>query len=132
MPGRRYGEFADSLRDFQDRTCASAQEEVIGETSWQGLRLVMAHNPTVAAELTATRDHQIQDLELKAHGWAGRLDGQDAGTRYRGHKLADGGVMARFHQAVSEAKLSRIIKVDLGSPLFTPMTSMKKPSLWRA
>ena len=29
------------------------------------------------------------------------------------------GVMARFHQAVSEAKLSRILRVDLSSPLFT-------------
>ncbi len=78
MPGRRYGEFADLLRDFHNSTCA-AQEEVIGETSWQGLRLLMAHNPAVAAELTAARDNQIKDLELKAQGWAGKLAGQDAG-----------------------------------------------------
>ncbi len=119
VPGRRYGEFAELLRDFQNNTCASAQEEVVGETPWQGLRLVMAHNPTAAAELTAARDEQIKALERKAQRWAGKLDSQDAGARYRGRKLSDGGVMARFHQAVSDAKLSRIIKLDLSSDWFS-------------
>lgn len=71
------------------------------------------------AERTAARDEPIKALELKAQGWAGRLDRQDAGARYRGRKLSDGGVTARFHQAVSDAKLSRIIKLDLRSALFT-------------
>jgi hypothetical protein len=73
----------------------------------------------VAAERTAARDQQIATLEQQANVWAGKLDGQDTGTRYRGRKLSDGGVMARFHRAVSEAKLSRILRVDLTSPVFT-------------
>lgn len=119
VPGRRYAEFTDLLQDFHTQQCASAPAELVGERAWQGFRLVVAHHPQVAAERTAARDQQIAALEQQAQAWAGKLDGQDTGTRYRGRKLSDGGVMARFHQAVSEAKLSRILRVDLSSPLFT-------------
>ena len=81
--------------------------------------MVIAHHPRVAAERTALRDEQIAVLEAQTALWAGKLDGQEAGSRYRGRKLSNDGVMARFHQAVSEAKLSRIIRVDLSSSLFT-------------
>lgn len=119
VPGRRYTEFSTLLRDFHEKVCAKATDEVIGEVAWQSCRLVVAHHPRVAAERTAARDTQIAALEAQAALWAGKLDGQEAGSRYRGRKLSDGGVMARFHQAVSEAKLSRILRVDLSSPLFT-------------
>lgn len=119
VPGRRYAEFAELLQDFHAKQCAPAHVEVTGEVPWQGFRLVVAHHPVVAAERTAARDQQIATLDLQAQAWAGKLDAQDGGTRYRGRKLSDGGVMARFHQAVSEAKLGRILRVDLSSPLFT-------------
>lgn len=119
VPGRRYAEFQTLLQDYHATVCTQATEEVIGEVAWQGFRLVIAHHPQVAAERTALRDEQIAALEAQAALWAGKLDGQEAGSRYRGRKLSDGGVMARFHQAVSEAKLGRILRVDLGSPLFT-------------
>jgi transposase len=119
VPGRRYAEFAGLLQDFHTQRCAGASEEVIGEVPWQGFRLVIAHHPTLAAERSTARDQQIAALEEQAKAWAGKLDGQDGGSRYRGRKLSDGGVMARFHHAVSEAKLSRILRVDLSSSLFT-------------
>ena len=116
---RRYSEFTALLQDFHTQQCAAAADEITGELPWQGFRLVVAHHPEVAAERTAARDQQIATLEQQAKVWAGKLDGQDTGTRYRGRKLSDGGVMARFHRAVSEAKLSRILRVDLSSPLCT-------------
>jgi hypothetical protein len=119
VPGRRYVEFTERLQDFHTQQCAAAADEITGEVPWQGFRLVVAHHPEVAAERTAARDQQIATLEQQANVWAGKLDGQDTGTRYRGRKLSDGGVMARFHRAVSEAKLSRILRVDLTSPVFT-------------
>ncbi len=119
VPGRRYAEFTDLLQDFHTQQCIGATAEVIGELPWQDHRLVVAHHPALAAERTAARDQQIAELEQQAQAWAGKLDGQDGGARYRGRKLSDGGVMARFHHAVSEAKLSRILRVDLSSPLFT-------------
>ena len=50
----------------------------------------------------------------------GRItDGQDAGEVHRGRKLSDSGATARFFHEVAEAHLSKIIKVDLKSDLFT-------------
>lgn len=117
VPGRRYGEFAELLGPFNDR-CQAATEEVIGELKWQDMRLVVAHDPLRAAEQTQRRDAQIAELVALADQWANKLDGQDDGVRRRGRKLSDSGAKARFFHAVSEAHLSRIIKVDLKSDLF--------------
>lgn len=122
VPGRRYGEFADLLEPINARARASEQEateERIDETQWQGLRLVVAHNPLQAAEQTANRQARIDQLRQRADQLVGKLDSQDAGKVYRGRKLSDGGVTARFFHEVSEAHLSRIIKVDLQAELFT-------------
>ena len=50
---------------------------------------------------------------------AGKLDAQDDGVVRRGRKLSDSGAKARFFHEVSDAHLSRIIKVDLQSDVFT-------------
>lgn len=122
VPGRRYGEFADLLEPINARARASEQgatEERIDETQWQGLRLVVAHNPNQAAQQTAKRQARIDQLRLRADQLVGKLDSQDAGKVYRGRKLSDTGVTARFFHEVSEAHLTRIIKVDLQAELFT-------------
>jgi transposase len=119
VPARRYGEFDTLLADFHRTTCRSATDEVVGEFAWQGYRLVVAHRPDLAAELTARRDERIKELEDEAKRLAGKLEGQEAGQSYRGRKLSDGGATARFYQAVAEAKLGSILKVNLTSELFT-------------
>ncbi len=48
-----------------------------------------------------------------------KLDAQDNGKHKRGRKLSDGGARARFYHEVCEAHLTRIIRVDLKSALFT-------------
>jgi transposase len=118
VPGRRYGEFADILAPINARACASEQE-MIDEVQWQGLRLVVAHNPQQAAEQTANRQARIDQLRQRADRLVGKLDSQDAGKVHRGRKLSDAGVTARFFHEVSEAHLTRIIKVDLQAELFT-------------
>jgi len=50
VPGRRYGEFVDLLDPINKQVLASDKEEFISEQQWQGLRLVVAHNKTRAAE----------------------------------------------------------------------------------
>lgn len=122
VPGRRYGEFADILAPINAKARASAPgagEEWIDETQWLGLRLVVAHNPSQAAEQTAKRQARIEQLRHRADQLVGKLDSQDAGKVHRGRKLSDAGVMARFFHEVSEAHLTRIIKVDLQAELFT-------------
>jgi transposase len=118
VPGRRYGEFVDILGDFQKRADA-ADQEIIEETRWNDLRLVVAHNPEQAREQTQLRRDRIEQLQTKAAQWAGKLDGQDAGEVRRGRKLSDSGAKARLYHEVCEAHLARIIKVDLKTDLFS-------------
>ena len=119
VPGRRYGDFVELLEPIHSQLCADAKDEVLGETAWNKLRLIVAHDPLVAQEATAKRDTRIAQLQKQAQQWTGKLDDQDAGKKGRGRKLSDGGARARFYREVCEAHLSRIIKVDLQSELFT-------------
>jgi transposase len=118
VPGRRYGEFAQTLQVFQAKV-ATAKEEVIDEARWNESRLVIAHNPVQALEQTTLRRQRIAALQAKAQQWAGKLDGQDVGELKPGRKLSDSGAKARLYHEVCEAHLARIIKVDLKTELFS-------------
>jgi hypothetical protein len=117
VPGRRYCDFVDLLAPIHTTLCAQAKQEVTGESFWNKLRLIVAHDPLVAKEATDKRDTRIAELQKKAQQWSGMLDDQDTGKKACGRKLSDGGSRARFYREVSEAHLSRIIKVDLKSEL---------------
>ncbi len=119
VPGRRYADFVDLLGDFHRTRCVSASEEIIDELTWSGLRLVVAHDPAMAAMQTQRRSERITALIAQGEQWAGKLDGQEEGVKKRGRKLSDSGAKARFFHAVSEAQLSKIIKVNLAEELFS-------------
>lgn len=119
VPGRRYGDFVDLLTPFQEAQCIDAKQEVLGETVWNKLRLIIAHDPQVALDVGAKRDSKIAALEQQAADWTGKLDDQDTGKKKRGRKLSDGGARARFYHEVCDAHLARIVRVDLKSELFT-------------
>jgi hypothetical protein len=119
VPGRRYNEFIDLLEPFHEQQCAAATQEVVSEHAWNDLRLVVAHDPVTAAAKTGQRNERIDALIRQADEWSGKLTEQDEGVKHRGRKLSDSGAKARFYHAVSEAHLSRILKVDLGEELFS-------------
>jgi transposase len=119
VPGRRYHDFVDLLGDFHRARCATASEEIIDELVWNDLRLVVAHDPVMAAIQTQRRAERIEALIAQGEQWAGKLVEQDDGVKRRGRKLSDSGAKARFFHAVSEAHLSKIIKVDLAAQLFS-------------
>ena len=126
VPGRRYGEFVDILEPMGasfaqagDAGDAGSKDEIVQETRWQGLRLVVAHNRLRAAEQSQQREARIHALVQRADQLAGKLDAQDEGKVHRGRKLSDSGAKARFFHEVCDAHLSRIIKVDLKSELFS-------------
>ena len=122
VPARRYHEFDEILTQFeQEKSSGNSDQdsEVITEFPWNNRRLIIAHRPDTAREQGMKRDQQIAELEAEAARLVSKLDSQDEGKRYRGKKLSDGGVMARFYKAVTAAHLSRIIKVDLKSKTFT-------------
>ena len=118
VPGRRYHEFAALLQPLQAQ-CAKASTEITGEVDWNGLRLVVAHDPQAALDQHQKRKTAMAELETQAKGWAGKLDGQDQGAKKRGRKLSDSGTKARFYHAVLEAHLGKIIKVDMKTELFS-------------
>ncbi|GAB1426541.1 hypothetical protein MASR2M16_37750 [Thauera terpenica] len=117
VPGRRYSEFADLLRDFQ-RQCEAAEQEVVDELPWRGLRLIVAHHPELARQAQTLRRERIETLETQANTWVGKLDAQDAGVKARGKKLSDSGAKARLYHAVKDARLANIIRVDLKNERF--------------
>jgi transposase len=117
VPGRRYSEFAELLAAFQAQ-CADAEQEIVGELAWRGLRLIIAHDPDVAKDAQTLRRERIAALEAQAKAWVGKLDAQDAGVKARGKKLSDSGAKARLYHAVKDARLANIIRVDLKSDLF--------------
>ena len=118
VPGRRHGDFVELLAPLQAKA-ERATNEVIDELSWRGHRLVVAHNPEQARELTQRRRDRIKALEARAQALSGKLDAQDEGQTQRGRKLSDSGAKARFFHEVCEAHLANIIRVDLKSDLFT-------------
>ena len=119
VPGRRYGDFVDLLEPFHTAQCLPAKEEILGEVQWDKLRLIIAHDPQVSRDAGAKRDQRIDELKKLAAQWVGKLNDQDDGKKKPGRKLSDGGVRAKFYREVCEAHLSRIVKVDLKSDLFT-------------
>ena len=118
VPGRRYHEVADLLEPFQ-KQCAQAAQEITGEVAWNDLRLIMAHDPQTAQEQGVARKAKMDALEKLAATWSGKLEGQDQGEVKRGRKLSDSGTKARFYHEVCEARLSKILKVDMPGELFS-------------
>jgi len=122
VPGRRYGEFEpilSALHEDKDLDLANAKAEVTGQTAWQGHRLVWAHSPKMAEQANLARRERIKAIEDGAAMRVDKLDGQDTGKKHRGRKLSDSGAKAWMYHEVKEARLGKIIKVDLKSELFS-------------
>ena len=66
VPGRRYADFVDLLGPLHAAQCVDCVQEVVSETRWNDLRLVVAHDPQVALEGGAKRDARILALEQQA------------------------------------------------------------------
>ena len=132
VPGRRYGEFEPVLQDLQAQVADEAARvqalreagqpvtpvETVGETVWQGRRLVVAHAPERAAEQATLRRVRLAELQTRAQALADKLQAQDGGQRSRGRALSDSGAKARFFHEVADAHMASIVKVDLKAELF--------------
>lgn len=81
-------------------------------------RLVVDHDPEAAQRRTLARRAEMAELVALGEQWGGRLDAQEQGQRSRGRPLSDSGAKARLYNAVKEANLAHLIKVDLKSELF--------------
>jgi hypothetical protein len=104
VPGRRYNEFVDLLEPFHEQQCARGHAGSDLGDAWNGLRLVVAHDPVTAAaqDRAAQRAHRHADPQADAMGRQARRAGRRR-EAHRGRKLSDSGAKARFYHAVSEA-----------------------------
>lgn len=112
VPARRYA-------DFGERVAEITFEDGVGESSWEGRRLVVAHDPVRAAEQSAKRRSLIEAIEAEGLRMAERLNDADEGKRLRGRKSTDRRAYLRFCEKVRDAGLSRILKADLEADLFS-------------
>ena len=137
VPAARYGDFAEALRG--SASAQPADKPWVAQTLWPSpakppskppskssppsatahRRLVIAHDPEVAARRTEARNKAIQELLTLGEQWGGKLDAQDAVARRRGRPLSDSGAKARFYHAVKDANLAHVIKVDLQAEAFS-------------
>ena len=78
VPGRRYADFVDLLAPFHAEHCAGAKKELIGEVAWEKLRLIVAHDPDVAAQTSASAMASSPSLKK-----GGRVDQYPRSPRWR-------------------------------------------------
>jgi transposase len=120
VPAARYGDFADDLNRLNAAQTEKATDQPwCAETKWQDKRLVVAHDPEVAARRTTGRDKTIAELLAMGQQCSDKLDGQDAGKKAKGRPMSDSGTKARFYHAVKDAHMAHVIKVDLKADLFS-------------
>jgi len=117
VPARRYGEF-DTLLATPPHHLPHGHDRGGRRVQLQGYRLVVAHRPIWPRSSRPAVTNASRSLEDEPSA-SRQARGQEAGQSYRGRKLSDGGATARFYQAVSEARLGSILKVNLTAGLFT-------------
>jgi transposase len=115
VPAARYGDLHETLATltFADH------EPSIREAQWAGRRLVVAHDPELAARSRERREATLAELTTLGDRLADKLNAQDAGVTERGRRASDRGAYKRFHQAVSQAHFSRFIEADLSTECFS-------------
>jgi hypothetical protein len=112
VPARRYAELAETFQDL-------AFSDGLAEASFAGHRLIVAHDPDRAALQSEHRRARIAELEAMAEKMVKKLDAQESGDTARGRRASDRGAYSRFTRAVAEAELTRFLKADLQSDLFS-------------
>jgi transposase len=126
VPAARYGDFADDLNRLSDAQTKESptNQSWCAETKWQDKRLVVAHDPEVAARRGQARDKTIAELLAMGQQCSDKLDGQDESQRAgkkkgKGRPMSDSGTKARFYHVVKDAHMAHVIKVDLKADLFS-------------
>ena len=113
VPARRYSDLVETFRHM------AFGEDQLAEGRFASHRLIVAYDPSRAAEQGERRRLAISKLEDFAEKMVGKLDAQDAGKTAKGRRASDRGAYSRFTRAVAEAELTRFIKADLNAERFS-------------
>jgi len=114
VPARRYSDLVETFQGFD-----FGDDDGLQEASFEGHRLIVAHDATRALEQGQTRRARIDELETMAQKMVGKLDSQDAGKTAKGRRASDRGAYSRFVRAIADAELTRFIKADLTADRFS-------------
>ena len=114
VPARRYGDLVKTFREFD-----FSDDDGLREASFEGHRLIVAHDAARALEQGESRRARIAELEAMGNAMVAKLDRQDEGKRSKGRKASDRGAYSRFVRAVSDAELSRFVKADFEAERFS-------------
>ncbi|TQM90434.1 hypothetical protein BD293_3820 [Roseinatronobacter monicus] len=114
VPARRYSDLLETFQnfDFSDR-------DGLREGSFEGHRLIVAHDAGRAKEQGAARRARIDELDAMGNAMVAKLDRQDEGKSEKGRRASDRGAYSRFVRAISDAELTRFIKADLTADRFS-------------
>ena len=114
VPARRYGDLVKTFREFE-----FTDSDGLREASFEGHRLIVAHDAARAFEQCESRRARINELEAMGHAMVAKLDRQDEGKSEKGRRASDRGAYSRFVRAIADAELSRFIKADLTADRFS-------------
>ena len=112
VPARRYGALADIVKEL-------TFNDGLAESHFADQRMVIAHDPESAKAQSAKRRARIEELQEFASKLTNKLDKQDAGKTDKGRRASDRGAYTRFSRAILDAELSRFVKADFESDLFS-------------
>ena len=114
VPARRYGDLVKTFREFD-----FSDGDGLREASFEGHRLIVAHDAARALEQGESRRARINELEAMGNAMVAKLDRQDEGKPAKGRKASDRGAYSRFVRAVADAELTRFVKADFQAERFS-------------
>ncbi len=122
VAARCYGDFVQPVIDRHAELLEQSRktgQEVFAAIPIEGdRRLIVAHDPTRLRQTRRQRARRLNPVIKQARALERKLNAQDAGKPGRGRRLSDHGARVQLAQALSEVGASRLIQLDLKSPLF--------------
>ncbi len=122
VAARCYGELVQPVVDRHAELHAQSRttgQEVFAAIPIDGdRRLIVAHDPIRLRQTRRQRARRLNPVIKQARALERKLNAQEAGKPGRGHRLSDHGARVQLAQAISEVGASRLLRLDLESPLF--------------
>lgn len=115
VPAGRYNDFAAAIGGLS----FAREAPSVRETTVEGRRMVVAHDPEVQEDQQRRRRARIDELIGFGDELTERLERRDAGVRQRGRPPSDHGAYVRFQRAVMERQYTRYFRMAIEDGQFT-------------
>lgn len=115
VPAGRYNDFAEAIGGLS----FASEAPSVRETTVEGRRMVVAHDPEAQEDQQRRRRARIDELIGFGDELTERLERRDAGVRQRGRPPSDHGAYVRFQRAVMERQYTRYFRMAIEDGQFT-------------